>query len=436
MSATNICRLDSAGNVIFGGSNAGGAITIGGSNLIFGAQAGAQLTSASCHVLIGNRSGLYVTTNGGVNTGQPSTYIGYLAGTYTSGGGNVAVGTGALSWLSGDAVGSDTYSETAIGENALASVAATQKDTAVGSYALYSYRRGGQMTAIGRGAFDCLVEGSYSFAAGHGAAGFHVYTTESIYIGDAAGGPSAWGSGAPPRFTASQTGTVLNVTSFSVGDAPLSVGMQIVSTAAAALPSNPVIASFGTGTGGVGTYNVSVSQTVASQTMRAGAWGIRNIVHGKASGTLGYGDSNNIIFGNDIAAASASNVTIIGKGQTASYVSGNPSYTLNVTALSSAAPEIYTALQMRGGLIRRSGAAAVSDVLATAADIVGSIPGVEIGACYDLAIRNNNTDVLTITAPDTSITLQDSTTIASGATGRFKVQVTNIGSPAITVWGL
>ena len=65
-------------------------------------------------------------------------------------------------------------------------------------------------------------------------------------------------------FTASQSGSVLTVTG-TVSGLPLEVGMQIVGTYAALSTIN----SFGTGTGGAGTYNLSASTTQTSQTMRA-----------------------------------------------------------------------------------------------------------------------------------------------------------------------
>lgn len=63
-------------------------------------------------------------------------------------------------------------------------------------------------------------------------------------------------------FVASQSGTVLTVSSFTSGPA-LAVSDTITSTG-----SVETITSLGTGTGGAGTYNVSVSQTLTSQTMR------------------------------------------------------------------------------------------------------------------------------------------------------------------------
>lgn len=66
-------------------------------------------------------------------------------------------------------------------------------------------------------------------------------------------------------FTGSITGTVLDVTAISYGS--LAVGSTILGNNIAA---NTTIVALGTGTGGIGTYTISPSQTVTSQPMAAG----------------------------------------------------------------------------------------------------------------------------------------------------------------------
>jgi hypothetical protein len=66
------------------------------------------------------------------------------------------------------------------------------------------------------------------------------------------------------KFTASIAGTVMTVTAVASGT--LAVG-QSVTDELAGVKAGTVIASLGTGVGGTGTYNLSVSQTVASRTM-------------------------------------------------------------------------------------------------------------------------------------------------------------------------
>ncbi len=58
-------------------------------------------------------------------------------------------------------------------------------------------------------------------------------------------------------------GTVLTVTAANQG--ALAVGQSLYDTPAGPIVPGTVIASLGTGTGGIGTYNLNVSQTVASE---------------------------------------------------------------------------------------------------------------------------------------------------------------------------
>lgn len=69
-------------------------------------------------------------------------------------------------------------------------------------------------------------------------------------------------------FTGSVAGTTLTVTSIEEGT--LAVG-QVVSDLTGNLVANTVITGLGTGTGGEGTYAVSINQTVASEPMTAAA---------------------------------------------------------------------------------------------------------------------------------------------------------------------
>ena len=69
---------------------------------------------------------------------------------------------------------------------------------------------------------------------------------------------------APASVTASIAGTVMTVT--AVGSGTLGVGATL---SGSGVTAGTKIVSFGTGTGGTGTYNVDVSQTVASTTITA-----------------------------------------------------------------------------------------------------------------------------------------------------------------------
>lgn len=76
------------------------------------------------------------------------------------------------------------------------------------------------------------------------------------------------GSSLEASFTGSIAGTTLTVSAVASGT--LSVG-QTISDLTGALAANTVITGLGTGTGGVGTYSVSVNQTVASEDMTSAA---------------------------------------------------------------------------------------------------------------------------------------------------------------------
>ena len=65
-------------------------------------------------------------------------------------------------------------------------------------------------------------------------------------------------------FTGSISSTTLTVSAITSGT--LYIGMELIGTGVSA---GTVISAFGTGTGGIGTYTVSISQTVASTTITA-----------------------------------------------------------------------------------------------------------------------------------------------------------------------
>ncbi len=86
-------------------------------------------------------------------------------------------------------------------------------------------------------------------------------------------GAGTWGGvlpGTSVTFTGSISGTTLTVSAVSSGT--LAIGQLVTGTGVSASPpgsSATYITALGTGTGGVGTYTVSVSQTVSSTTMFA-----------------------------------------------------------------------------------------------------------------------------------------------------------------------
>lgn len=92
------------------------------------------------------------------------------------------------------------------------------------------------------------------------------------------------------KFTASISGGVMTVSAVdAVLNGPIGIGSVIFGVNVA---SNTTVASLGSGTGGVGTYNVTPSQTVGSETMSAGVIEVEQStevvmqvdVHGPSSG--------------------------------------------------------------------------------------------------------------------------------------------------------
>lgn len=424
-------RWDSNHN-FFWGNLAGTSLTSGTSNFLAGSRSGYSLTSAVGEICIGLDACFYRTTGAGSNAPVPSVVLGYTAAKFLGSagdGGNVAIGASTAGALSPYAFGAQLgYSFTAVGEYALAAVGASQKDTAVGSYALTNYLRGGQNVALGRGAATNLVESAYGIFVGHAPAFKSVAATELICIGNSACDP--WNSGAPPRFTGVQASGVLTVSSFNVGDSAIAVGMVCVSTTATALPSNITIVSFGTGSGGNGTYNVTPSQTVSSQAMRCGASNTNNINIGGVTGSLDYASHDVIAIGYGVKPKTGSNITVIGTGQTAATISGYLASKQGNVSVANAGNVTYTTTQLQGGFINRSGAtSARTDVTPTAAQIVAAIPGAEVDTGYRFTIANNNTASGSVTlSAGTGVTVTMGTPVIAGDRATFHVKVTNIGS--------
>jgi len=109
-----------------------------------------------------------------------------------------------------------------------------------------------------------------------------VYTNSFTNISGVTGSDSA-------TFTADITGTTMTVSAVASGI--LSVGQQVYGTGVAQLTR---ITALGTGTGGTGTYTVSISQTVASTTMVSGPDNYSllgtnsvNVIGGRQSGVPG-----------------------------------------------------------------------------------------------------------------------------------------------------
>jgi hypothetical protein len=88
--------------------------------------------------------------------------------------------------------------------------------------------------------------------------------SDDLFLGSAITYQGADAYPAVSTFTGSIATTTLTVTAMLSGD-PITVGMFIDSSTS--LTNGTYITAFGTGSGGIGTYTVSASQTVASATI-------------------------------------------------------------------------------------------------------------------------------------------------------------------------
>ena len=131
------------------------------------------------------------------------------------------------------------------------------------SAAVGGYPRGAVISAATLGNYWLNTTESNTTNPDTGGAGWVGFSYIQAATGITAG-PGILVTSASADFTGSISGTTLTVTAVSSG--ALAVGMTITDTTSA-IASGTAITGLGTGTGGVGTYIVSTSQTVSSEAM-------------------------------------------------------------------------------------------------------------------------------------------------------------------------
>jgi len=177
--------------------------------------------------------------------------------------------------------------------------------------------------------------------------------------------------------TASISGTVMNVTAVASG--ALVVGQTIYGTGVTA---NTTITSFGTGSGGVGTYNVSASQTVGSTSITAiGVFRDTPLTGGSGTGAT----ANIIILNSRIYSVEIVNAGVnyaVGDSLSATFAgSVNGIATISaVTGGSNYTNGTYTLVPLTGG----TGAGAVGTVV-VAGNTVTSVTITSAGSNYTVA---------------------------------------------------
>jgi hypothetical protein len=140
---------------------------------------------------------------------------------------------------------------------------------------------GMQMTLFSTG--DFWVKNAGASASVIGQAAFANNSTGAVQFGSNFTGASVTGSIAANVFTGSISGTTLTISAVTTG--VLTVGQTITGTGVAA---GTQILALGTGTGGTGTYIVNIAQNVASTTI-TGSGGTMTVT-AVSSGTLAVGD--------------------------------------------------------------------------------------------------------------------------------------------------
>jgi len=109
-----------------------------------------------------------------------------------------------------------------------------------------------------------------------------------------------------------------------------------------------------------------------------------------------------------------------------------------VTTKTTNAAVTYTAAELVGGLILRDpNGNDRSDVTPTATQIVGAISGCVVGSSFRFIIRNtaDENETITLTA-GTGVTLSGTMTIAQNYSREFLAVVTNVSSPAVTIYSV
>ena len=193
-------------------------------------------------------------------TGQSSnlTQYGLMYGSTTTAMATTAAGT-STQVLHGNAAGAPTWSAVSLTADVTGTLPVANGGTGVASATAYALLAGGTTST---GAFQSLASvgttGQILTSNGAGA----LPTFQAAAGGGGLGGMTVYSF----RGTASKATTVLTVSAVSNG--LINVGDTITTTAGTSLG---VVSSFGTGTGGVGTYNMSTSSTQTSTTVYTSA---------------------------------------------------------------------------------------------------------------------------------------------------------------------
>lgn len=358
------------------------SLTTGSRNFAAITSAAFAMTTGSDNFTVGNNAGGSITTASaqvilGLNAGASMTTNVGPTDTYA----NVFIGNQSGRWLgsAGTNGGNACVGANTCGQQAGAVTGVTAyRSTALGAGALLNVTQGTENTAVGHETLKLLTTGGSNAALGRGSGANMIDGGFGTFVGHAAGN------------------------SFGHGDSNTFIGNEA--------GGNPV-------------------NTPGALT------GTQNVGIGEGSGPIG--SINATIAIGEFVTVKVSNTTAIGLGQTAAYVSGDFVNGSTPATISNASGVTWTAAQMRGRQLTRSGAVVASDTTDTAANIVAAIPGCEAGSTIEFDLINNDTGLLTLLA-GSGVTLTGTTTVATLFTRRYRARVTNaaLGSEAVTIYGV
>ena len=104
-------------------------------------------------------------------------------------------------------------------------------------------------------------------------------------------------------------------------------------------------------------------------------------------------------------------------------------------SVASASAATLAAANLLGGILVRSGGAALTDTTDTAANIIAALPNARVGQTFLLIVANLNSGTLTL-AGGTGVTLSGTTTVATVAMRVYVGAITGLGTnAAVTLQG-
>lgn len=280
-------------------TNISGCVLIGG--LVLGNSTHASAISSS--TIVGAFAGqFYNSTN--------LQAFGYEAAQNTTTG----IGSTALGYQTLFSSLTDNFN-TAVGHISQYHTSGGSFNTSTGAYSLQNNLTGNNNSVFGYFGFQDLLSGTYNVGGGAYVAQYAKDASQNVIFGGLAGYSTVsgtnntilgYGAGSlGATFYATAATTVLTVTSMINGANHIAVGNGVY--VAGVLVST--IASFGTGSGTIGTYNLSSSLTYSTSTPMGTADYTNTIVIGQGANAAG---SNQIVIGgSSISSAQISNLLIV-----------------------------------------------------------------------------------------------------------------------------